>query len=120
GLRNGVSVIIGHAKELAEVEPVHLTHPLIQAAIQEARQEGTGSFCVRFVAGETASSKLRALRGVRGRLALTRVARSTFQREDRLVVTAVLEGAEVLRPAEVALELIQEPCQDVAAFDPPI
>jgi hypothetical protein len=120
GLRNGVSVIVGHAKDLADVEPVHLTHPLIQAAIEEARQEGAGSFRVRFETRETASSKLRALRGVRGRLALTRVARRSFEREDRLIVTAVLEGAEVLRPAEVALELIQQPCEDVAVFDPPI
>ena len=56
----------------------------------------------------------------RGRLALTKVARRSFEREDRLVVTAVLEGAEVLRPAEVALELIQQPCEDVSRFDPPI
>jgi hypothetical protein len=53
-------------------------------------------------------------------LALTKVERRAFEREDRLVVTAVLEGAEVLRPAEVARELIQQPCEDVAAFDPPI
>jgi hypothetical protein len=120
GLRTGVSVIVGRAKDLAEVEPVHLTHPLIEAAVQEARREGTGSFRVRFVPGEASSPQLRALRGVRGRLALTRVARRSFEREDRLVVTAVLEGAEVLRPAEVALELIQQPCEDVATFDPPI
>jgi hypothetical protein len=37
-----------------------------------------------------------------------------------LVVTAVLEGAEVLRPAEVALELVQQPCEDISRFDPPI
>ena len=75
---------------------------------------------MRFVLGDQASPRLRALRGVRGRLALTRVARRSFEREDRLVVTAVLEGAEVLRPAEVAMELIQQPCEDVARFDPPI
>jgi hypothetical protein len=119
-LRDGVSIIVGHAKGLADVDPVHLTHPLIEAAVEEARQEGTGSFRVRFAPGETASPQLRALRGVRGRLALTRVARRSFEREDRLIVTAVLEGAEVLRPAEVALELIQQPCEDVATFDPPI
>jgi adenine-specific DNA-methyltransferase len=119
-LRNGLSVVVGRAKDLAEVEPVHLTHPLIEAAVQEARQEGTGSFRVRFAPGETASQQLRALRGVRGRLALTRVARRSFEREDRLIVTAVLEGAEVLRPAEVAMELVQQPCEDVATFDPPI
>jgi adenine-specific DNA-methyltransferase len=120
GLRNGVSVIVGQSKDLAEVEPVHLTHPLIEAAVQEARQEGTGSFRVRFMPGETASPQLRALRGVRGRVALTRVAWRSFEREDRLIVTAVLEGAEVLRPAEVATELIQQPCEDVSTFNPPI
>lgn len=120
GLRNGVSVTVGRSKDLAEVESLHLTHPLIDAAVEEARREGTGSFRVRFVLGEAASSQLRSLRGVRGRLALTRVARRSFEREERLIVTAVLEGAEVLRPAEVAMELIRQPCEDVATFDPPI
>jgi hypothetical protein len=84
GLRSGVSVIVGRAKDLAEVEPVHLTHPLIEAAVQEARREGTGSFRVRFMPGEASSQQLRALRGVRGRLALTRITRRSFEREDRL------------------------------------
>jgi hypothetical protein len=53
-------------------------------------------------------------------VALTRVAWRSFEREDRLIVTAVLEGAEVLRPAEVATELIQQPCEDVSTFNPPI
>ena len=36
-----------------------------------------------------------------------------YEREDRLVATTVFENAEVLRPAEAALELLQMPCDDV-------
>ena len=120
GFTGGLSVVAGRGRDLADVEPLHLAHPLIEAAVHEARRKGAGSFRVRFALDDQASPRLRALRGARGRLALTKVARRSFEREDRLVVTAVLEGAEVLRPAEVALELIQQPCEDVSRFDPSI
>ena len=59
-------------------------------------------------------------RGSRGRLALTRVACDGFEREERLRVTAVFEDAEVLRPAEAALELLRQPCTDVPPFRAPL
>ena len=62
---------------------------------------------------------LRRRHGARGRLALTRTAHRGFEREDRLRVTAVFEDEEVLRPAEAALDLLRQRCEDVGCLDPP-
>ena len=117
-LAGGVSVAVGGPAGGA-IETIHLSHPLIAAAVAEAR--GTGAdFRVRFELGPNAPAVLHAHRGRRGRLALTRVAHHGFEREDRLRVTAVFEDAEVLRPAEAALDLIRQPCEDVPPFNPPL
>ncbi len=117
-LAGGVSVAVGGTQSNG-METVHLSHPLIAAAVAEARDAGT-DFRVRFDLGPNAPPALRERRGRRGRLALTRIAHHGFEREDRLRVTAVFEDAEVLRPAEAALDLIRQPCTDVPPFDPPL
>ncbi len=120
-LAGGVSVAVGGGSGGSSTgfDTVHLSHPLIAAAVAEARGAGT-DFRVRFDLGPNAPPVLREHRGRRGRLALTRIAHHGFEREDRLRVTAVFEDAEVLRPAEAALDLIRQPCEDVARFDPPL
>ncbi|MYE81587.1 MAG: DEAD/DEAH box helicase, partial [Gammaproteobacteria bacterium] len=115
-LAGGVSVAAGGATGNG-IDTLHLSHPLIGAAVAEARAAGT-DFRVRFDLGPNAPPALRERRGRRGRLALTRIAHHGFEREDRLRVTAVFEDAEVLRPAEAALDLIRQPCEDVPPFDP--
>ena len=117
-LAGGVSVAVGGTQSNG-LDTVHLSHPLIAAAVAEARGVGT-DFRVRFELGPNAPLALRERRGRRGRLALTRVVHHGFEREDRLRVTAVFEDAEVLRPAEAALDLIGQPCMDVPPFDPPL
>ena len=119
-LAGGLSVALGHAADLEDVEPLHTAHPLVRAAVEEAREAGTGRFSVRFRLTEEASEELRARRGTRGRLALTCVEHRGFEREDRLVVTAVLEDAGVLRPEAMAHELLRLPCEEVDAIDPPL
>ena len=78
--------------------PCTLRIRLVLAALDEARAAGSGSFSVRFRLTENAPAALRSRSGARGRLALTRVSYRGFEREDRLVATAVFEDAEVLRP----------------------
>ena len=115
----GLTVALGPARDLADIESLHLAHPLIEAAVAEARQAGAGAFRVRFRLGTDAPEILRRHHGARGRLALTRIAHRGFEREDRLRVTVVFEDEEVLRPAEAALELLQQHCEDVVdRFDP--
>lgn len=119
-LADGVSVALGPAHDLGETESLHLAHPLIGAAVEEARASGSGVFRVRFDLAAGAPEALLRRRGQRGRLALTRVTSAGFEREDRLCVTAVFENAEVLRPAEAAVDLLRQPCVDVGEFRLPL
>ena len=119
-LVDGVSVALGPARGLGDTESLHLAHPLIAAAVDEARAAGSGAFRVRFDLAAGAPEALRRQRGRRGRLALTRVTNARFEREDRVCATAVFEDAEVLRPAAAALDLLRQPCVDVGEFSPPL
>ena len=119
--QGGISVGVGEPPEGAgEMDSLHLSHPLIQAAVEHARSRCSGDFRVSFDLGPDAPRTLQERRGSRGRLALTRVTHDGFEREERLRVTAVFEDAEVLRPAEAALELLRQPCVDAPQFDPPL
>ncbi len=115
----GVSVALGAARKLGDVDSLHLAHPLVQAAVAEARTN-RGRYRVRFELGPAAPDALQRRRNRRGRLALTRLAYRGFEREDRLRATAVFEDAEVLRPVEAALELLRQPCTDIPPFDSPL
>lgn len=119
-LADGVSVGLGPARDLGDTESLHLAHPLVIAAVEEARTAGRGHFRVRFDLAADAPEGLRRQRGRRGRLALTRVTDARFEREERLFATAVFEDAEVLRPAEAALDLLRQPCSDIDEFRPPL
>ena len=115
----GVSVALGASRSFDDVDSLHLAHPLVQAAVAEARTH-SGSYRVCFDLGPGAPSALHRHRASRGRLALTRLEHRGFEREDRLRVTAVFEDAQVLRPAEAALELLRQPCKDIPPFETPL
>ena len=116
-LSAGLTVAMGRTEGLQDGESLHVAHPLVLAALDEARAAGRGSFSVRFRLTKNAPEALRDRSGARGRLALTRVSYRGFESEDRLVATALFEDAEVLRPADAALELVQMPCEDIT---PPV
>ena len=110
----GGTVVLGGAHGLAGADPLHVGHPLVQAAVASARQDCAGQYRVCFRLDASAPKALRTRRGSRGRLALTRIRYDGFEPEERLRVTAVFDDAEVLRPAEAALELLRQPCADSA------
>ena len=116
-LAGGLTVAMGRTEGLHDGESLHVAHPLVLAALDEARAAGGGGFSVRFRLTEDAPEALRDRSGARGRLALTRVSYRGFENEDRLVATALFEDAEVLRPADAALDLVQMPCEDIT---PPV
>ncbi len=117
----GGTVVLGSNRGLAAgADQLHVGHPLIEAAVRSARGQCAGEFRVRFRLQPSAPGALRKHRGSRGRLALTRIRYDGFEPEERLRVTAVFEDAEVLRPAEAALELLRQPCEDVAEFAQPL
>ena len=119
-LQDGGTVMIGGSRGLNGADPLHVGHPLIEAAVQSARRQCAGQYRVCFRLQPSAPAALRKHRGSRGRLALTRIRYDGFEPEDRLRATAVFEDAEVLRPADAALELLRQPCEDVAEFAQPL
>ena len=119
-LQGGGTVMIGGSRGLNGADPLHVGHPLIEAAVQSARRQCTGQYRVCFRLQPSAPAALRKHRGSRGRLALTRIHYDGFEPEQRLRATAVFEDAEVLRPADAALELLRQPCEDVAEFAQPL
>ena len=119
-LQGGGTVMIGSSRGLNGADPLHVGHPLIEAAVQSARRQCAGQYRVCFRLQPSAPAALRKHRGSRGRLALTRIRYDGFEPEDRLRATAVFEDAEVLRPADAALELLRQPCEDVAEFAQPL
>ena len=117
---SGGTVVLGSSRGLTGADQLHVGHPLIKAAVGSARRHCVGEFRVCFRLGPAAPNALRKHRGSRGRLALTRMRYDGFEPEETLRVTAVFEDAEVLRPAEAALELLRQPCEDVAEFAQPL
>ena len=119
-LGSNVRVKIGGSRGDTDVPSLHSAHPLVEAAVAEARRATHRSFRVVFQLQDDSAAALTSRRGCRGRLALSGIAHSGFEREERLQATAVFEDEGVLRPAEAALELLQLPCNDVEAFSDPL
>ena len=118
--QSGGTVVIGGTRGLTGADPLHVGHPLVDEAVRSARHQCAGEFQVRFRLRPSAPAALRRHRGSRGRLALTRIRYDGFEPEERLRATAIFEDAEVLRPAEAALALLRQPCEDAAEFATPL
>jgi superfamily II DNA or RNA helicase len=91
-LQGGVSVVLGASKEHVSL---HTNHPLVLAAIDDARQ-GAWSGRARVTLASDAPAGLVAHSGKAGRLRLLKVAFDGFEPMDLLVPVLVLEGDEVL------------------------
>ena len=111
GLREGLTVAIGHVAGLGDAQPLHLGHPLVAAALAEARGASTGRFRVRVrVAAD--DDGLGALRGRAGRLILARIRYAGFEASERLIPVVLLAGdAEPVAP-DVAARLLGCPFED--------
>jgi hypothetical protein len=101
-------LVIGSAKGMDGVEPLHLGHPLVAAAIEDARLPGTDQRAVRIDVAR-ASAGLQGLRASRGRLVVARVEYAGFEPVDRLIAFAATRS-EVLE-ASIARELLDLPMQ---------
>ncbi len=92
GWRDGGTVAIGEARNLEDAEALHLGHPLVQAAVTEARDATWTQSPVAWILDKTAPRELLAHKGKRGRLILVRIRYEGFERVDRLIPIALLEG----------------------------
>jgi len=91
GWREGGTVVVGQARDREDADLIHLGHPLVRAAVDEARAATQRKFSVAW-AVKDAPEELRRHKGHRGRMIVSRVRYEGFERADRLVPTVVLEG----------------------------
>jgi hypothetical protein len=108
GWQSGGAVVIGRTKDLDDSDPLHLGHPLVQAAVEEARTATARAIHVAWKLAKNAPPQLKQAKGKRGRLALSRARYHGFESVDRLMITAVLEGDEALLSDESARWLLQQ------------
>jgi hypothetical protein len=94
-LREGITVAIGASKEHTSLS---LGHPLIVAAVADARAAGI-SMSATVSLPENAPEKLREQAGKRGRLRAVKVSFDGFERIELLIPIVVFEDGEILDPS---------------------
>jgi hypothetical protein len=110
-LAEGGTFGIGDAKALAGADPISLAHPLLQAAIEDAR--ATRSTGVRLRVDSTAPGTLQARRGRRGKLLLVKARYDGLEPVEHLLPIAVLEGDQGPLAPEAAAALFSLAAEDV-------
>ncbi len=93
-LRGGITAAIGPSKEHTSL---HLSHPLVIAAVDAARAPGP-ALSVTVTLPPDAPATLRACAGKRGRLRVVKVSFNGFEQVELLVPVVVLEDGDVLPP----------------------
>lgn len=114
GFGGGV-VVTGRSKDLGEAGSLHPSHPLVHAAVEEARAATQQRLSVTWKAGVRAPLALRSCKGKRGRLVVSRVRYDGFERVDRLVPTLLVEGGDAPLDPECARWLLEQSPRDAAA-----
>lgn len=115
GWTEGFSVAVGDHRELPSL---HVGHPLIQAALAEARRASPLVRAVRIRAPE--GEDFTALRGRRGRAILLWVRYDGHEVVDQLLPVIVMEGSDEALPKPVAKNLLHAPLSDVPAGPSPV
>lgn len=124
GYRDGARVLVGpRSPELEDDGPpgsrLHLGHPLVRAAVMEARAATTAPFVVEVEACEHPG--LVEHRGARGRLVLLQVAYDGFEPVETLCPVALFEGRAEPLPLEAAEHLLgHAPIQSCEPLVPPL
>lgn len=85
-IREGVTVILGGASRDDRVEPLHVAHPLVEAAVEDARRATSRRLAVRL----SRDGQSGLPRG-RGRLVVEKVHHAGFEVVEQLVSVAVIE-----------------------------
>jgi ERCC4-related helicase len=92
GWREGGTAAVGEARNLADAEPLHLGHSLVQAAVAEARAATANTLRLAWTLDDSAPRELVNHKGQPGRLILVRIRYDGFERVDRLLTIAVVQG----------------------------
>jgi hypothetical protein len=111
-------VIVGHTNDLKDADPLHLGHPLVRAAVEEAREATTRRFRVAWLLNDTAPPVLRLRQGQHGYLVLVRVRYEGFEPVDRLLPIAILDGDSAPLDPACARWLLDAPPHDRPELNP--
>ncbi|MEO8179431.1 MAG: SNF2-related protein [Deltaproteobacteria bacterium] len=111
-LQGGLSVALGGSKEHVSL---HTSHPLVLAAVADARQ-GKWSGRARVTLAPDAPAALACHAGKAGRLRLLKVAFDGFEPVELLVPVVVLENGELLE-SELGEALLGSTIREEAGFD---
>jgi hypothetical protein len=109
-LAHGTTVAIGSAPTQTSL---HLRHPLVRAAVADARTATNGIDGIAIRVPEDAPEELRPLRGRHGRIRLLRVTFDGFERIERLLPVVVLDGEPL--PLTTAEALLRTEVRDAEA-----
>lgn len=110
GYRDGFVAIIGDSRDIREGEVLHVGHPVVQAAIEDARRATSSSFRVVFgPINGSAPDDLRQLVGRRGRLVVTKAAYRGIEPVDNLLINAIMEDSADPLSSEVVHKLLHLP-----------
>jgi hypothetical protein len=111
---------VGDSRDLGEGEVLHLGHPVVQGAIEDARRETANPLRVVFGPPDTSpTDALRQLAGRCGRLVVTKAAYRGLESVDHLLATAVIEGHTDPLPASVVDVLLTLPVRSSQLVDSP-
>ena len=112
GLSEGGRYLVGEARDAGDIESLHIGHPLVHAAVDEARNATEKRFQVRFALDRKTDVSLVRHLGKRGRMVVTKVRYDGFEPVDRLLVTALIEGDSTPLPQQDAELLLDKTITD--------
>ncbi len=109
--RDGRRVRTGRPRDEPDVETLHLGHPLVRAAIDEAQRSTEAPAPIRWpVPPGGWPPELSPFAGARGRFALIKVGHEGFEPVDHILGAAVIEGRDQPLPADAIGRLLALPC----------
>jgi superfamily II DNA or RNA helicase len=103
----------GDVRGVKDAEPLNLTHPLVQAAVEDARAWSGGSVLLKLPSD--ADSDLAAMAGKTGVLGIALADYGGFEPVQRLIAAAVVEGTPI--DPSLAARIARLPASDGPPFD---
>lgn len=110
-LRGGFVAHLGDARGAEDVEPLHMGHALVRAAIEEARASSREPFAVRIAAPEGMRE------GQRGRVRVVRVRYEGYETQEVLIPVCVLENDPSPVEATLAEALLRAPIREAPGLE---